>query len=293
MKQGMKALFIFMLIALISVISACGTAEESAPADEASNGGQASEQPEANTEGDAKEEPEKKVLKVATDAAYAPFEYLDKGKIVGVDIDWLAAIMEEAGYEYEVENTGWDPLFAAVQGENVDLAISAITINDDRKETYDFSVPYFESTNMILVPKDSNIKSAQDLKGKVVAVQNGTTGQEAVEKILGENHENIKKFENNTIAITELLNGGADAVVADNTVVQEFVKNNPDKNLKTVADPENFDSEFYGLMFPKGSELKPEFDAAIKAIIENGTYAKIYKKWLGEEPNTEALLKQQ
>lgn len=231
----------------------------------------------------------KEKLEIVTDAAYAPFESMDGDKIVGFDVDFLDAVMKEAGYEYELKNIGWDPLFAAIQGETADLAISAITINEDRKQTYDFSAPYFESRNMILVPEGSDIKSAEDLKGKVVAVQNGTTGQEAVESLLGDNDENIKKFENNVLAIMELLKGGADAVVADNSVVQTYVKNNPDKKLVAIPDEDSFDPEFYGLMFPKGSDLKADIDKAVKAVIEDGTYSEIYKKWFGEEPNLETL----
>ncbi|MGG3739101.1 basic amino acid ABC transporter substrate-binding protein [Aeribacillus pallidus] len=230
---------------------------------------------------------------VATDAAFAPFEYMEKGEIVGFDIDFLDAVMAEAGLEYDLKNIGWDPLFAAVQGKEVDMAISGITINDKRKQTYDFSVPYFQSTHMILVPEGSDIKNANDLIGKKVGVQNGTTGQAAVEKLLGEENENIKKFENNVVAIMELLNGGVDAVVTDNTVVNEYLKNNPDKNLVGIEDPTNFESEFYGLMFPKGSELKEKLDAGIKTVIENGTYAEIYKEWFGSEPNVDVLLEQQ
>ncbi|MBA2874404.1 basic amino acid ABC transporter substrate-binding protein [Thermaerobacillus caldiproteolyticus] len=239
--------------------------------------------------GDAK----KKVI-VGTDASFAPFEYMDKGKIVGFDVDLLDAVMKEAGLDYDLKNIGWDPLFAAVQqGKEVNLAISGITINDDRKQTYDFSVPYFESTHMILVKEDSPIKNALDLKGKVVGVQNGTTGQAAVEKLLGKENKNIKKFENTVVAIMDLLNGGVEAVVTDNAVANEYVKNNPDKKLKTIEDPTNFESEFYGLMFPKGSELKPKIDEAIKKVIDSGKYAEIYKKWFGHEPNVDNLTKQQ
>lgn len=271
MKKGFLAGLIMMLI--ISLFG-CGQGEE-----------------KASNENAAKEEKEKIV--VATEAAFAPFEYMDKGEVVGFDIDFLDAVMKEVGYEYDVKNIGWDPLFAAVQGKEVDMAVSAITINDKRKQTYDFSVPYFQSTHMILVPEGSDIQNANDLEGKVVGVQNGTTGQAAVEKIFGEENENIKKFENSVVAIMELLNGGVDAVVTDNTVVNEYLKNNPDKNLVGIEDPNNFESEFYGLMFPKGSELKEELDAAIKTVIENGTYTEIYKKWFGTEPNVDVLLEQQ
>ncbi|MCF6136824.1 basic amino acid ABC transporter substrate-binding protein [Pseudalkalibacillus berkeleyi] len=267
MKKSIKSLFALTMVGMLAILAACGGSDSGS--------------------GD-----KGKKLEVVTDAAYAPFEYMDKGEITGFDIDFLNAVMKEAGYESEFKNIGWDPLFAEIQGEKADLAISAITINEERKESFDFSTPYFESTNMILVPEDSDIKSAEDLKGKKVAVQNGTTGQAAVESILGKNHKNIKKFENNTLAIMELIQGGADAVVADNTVVIEYAKNNPDKKLKTIKDEKNFESEFYGLMFPKGSDLKADFDKAVKEVINNGTYSEIYKEWFGDEPDLEALKKQ-
>ena len=145
---------------------------------------------------------------------------------------------------------------------------------------------------MIMFGEGVDIKSAQDLKGLKIGVQNGTTGQAAAEKIVGQNSSDISKYENNVVAITALKQGQVDAVVTDNTVVNEYVKNNPDDNFNTVEDPENFESEFYGLMFPKDSELKSEFDKAVKEVIENGTYAEIYKEWFGTEPNTDALLEQ-
>jgi glutamine transport system substrate-binding protein len=269
MKNGsLKAGLIIMIMSMLVLVAACGQSE----------GG-------TQTSGDG----EKEKLKIVTDAAYAPFESLDKDEIVGFDVDFLEKVMEEAGYEYELVNVGWDPLFVEIQDELSDAAISAITINEERKETYDFSVSYFESTNMILVPEDSDIQSAEDLKGKVVAVQNGTTGQEAAEAILGENNKNIKKFENNNLAIMELTKNGADAVVADNTVVLEYVKNNPDQGFKTIKDEENFDKEYYGLMLPKGSELKADLDEAIKAVLENGQYSEVYQEWFGEEPNVDSL----
>lgn len=268
-----KGLVFAVILALFVALAGCG--------------GKSSEQPAGNGEG-------KKKVVVGTDASFAPFEYMDKGKIVGFDVDFLDAVMKEAGLEYELKNIGWDPLFAALQeGKEIDLAISGITINDKRKQTYDFSVPYFESTHMILVKEDSPIKNALDLKGKVVGVQNGTTGQEAVEKLFGAENKNIKKFENTVVAIMDLLNGGVDAVVTDNAVANEYVKNNPDKKLKAIEDPANFESEFYGLMFPKGSDLKPKVDEAIKKVIESGKYAEIYKKWFGNEPKVDNLLKQQ
>jgi glutamine transport system substrate-binding protein len=260
------------MAALMLVLSACGTSKVSNEEGENGKGGE-----------------EKKTLRVVTDAAYAPFEYQDKGKIVGFDVDFINEVAKEAGYKIDIVNVGWDPVFVEIEGKLADIGISSITINDDRKQTYDFSLPYFLSTNKILVPEDSAIQSAEDLKGKVVAVQKGTTGQEAVEAIMGANHKDIKKFDDNNLAIMELLSGGADAVVADNGVIESYAKNNPDQKLVVRGDSATFAAEYYGLMFPKGSELKEEFDAAIKTIIENGTYTKIYKEWFGQEPDLETI----
>ncbi len=232
-----------------------------------------------------------KKIMVATDASYAPMESMDKDKIVGFDIDFLAAVMKEAKLDYEVKNTGWDTMLESVkQGTEYQMGISSISITDERKGSYDFSIPYFESTNMILVKEGSPIKTALDLKDKKVAVQGATTADELMTKIMGNGNTNLKKFESNVLAFMELDKGGVDAAVADIAIVREYAKNNPKKKFVTIPDKTNFGAEFYGLAYPKGSDLKAKIDPAIKTVIENGTYAKMYKKWFGEEPNVSALL---
>ena len=271
-----KLVSTFLMVALLLVLSACGTSKST------------------STDTTAGGDDEKKTLRVVTDAAYAPFEYQDKGEVVGFDIDFINAVAKEAGYKVKVEHVGWDPIFVELDKKIADIGISAITINDERKQSYDFSVPYFLSTNKILVPKDSDIKSAADLKNnKTIAVQNATTGQEAVEGLLGKNSDKIKKFENNNLAILELKSGGADAVVADNTVIEEYAKNNPKDNFVVIEDSAAFAKEYYGLMFSKGSKIKADFDKAVKAVIDNGTYAEVYKKWFKVEPDTQILKDQQ
>lgn len=271
--KKIKLLVTFMVMAFMLILTACGTSETSG------NG---------SDSGDAK-----KTLRVVTDAAYAPFEYQDKGEVVGFDIDLINAVAKEAGYEIDIAHTGWDPLFVELEKKIADVGISAITINDDRKKTYDFSVPYFLSTNKIMVPEGSDIKTAEDLKDKTVAVQNATTGQEAVEGLLGKNSSQIKKFENNNLAILELKSGGADAVVADNTVIEQYAKNNPNDKFVIIEDKGAFAQEFYGLMFPKGSKLKAEFDKALNEVLDNGTYAKIYNEWFKVDPDVQILKDQQ
>lgn len=270
MKKTITFGFI-MILALTFILSACGT---------------------NNTNSDNGDVGKEK-LRVVTNAAYAPMEYLSKGEVVGFDADLIKAVAEEAGYEIELVHTGWDAMFVELEDELADLAVAAITINEKRRQSYDFSVPYYQSINKILVKEGSDVKNGEDLKNnKTVAVQNGTTGQATAESLLGEKSQDIKKFEDNNIAIQELLSGGADAVIADNTILEEYAKNNPDKGLTVITD-NSFDSEYYGFAFPKGSELKVEFDKALNSLFDNGKYAEIYKEWFGVEPDIEHLKKQQ
>jgi polar amino acid transport system substrate-binding protein len=236
----------------------------------------------------------KEKVTIGTDAAFPPFELLDGGKVVGFDVDLLGAVLEEAGYEWEFKNVGWDPLFPSVKNKEITMGASAITITEERKQTYNFSHPYFESTFMILVKEGSNIKSATDLKNVNIGVQTGTTGMIAVEKLVGKNASNIKKYENNAIATMALKNGEVEAVVTDIAVAAEYVKNNPNDKIVAIADTENFASEYYGFMFNKDdAKLLEDVNAAYNKLLDNGKYAEIYKKYFGMEPNVENLKKQQ
>ena len=268
MKKRLK-LVLFMILGLVLVLAGCGQGDSD---DSAGTG---------DADG-------KKKLKVVTNADFKPMEYREKGQVVGFDVDLIKAVAAEAGYDVEVKHTGWEAMFTELENGMADLAIAAITITDERKETYDFSVPYYEAVNKILVKEDSDVKSGEDLKGKIIAVQVETTGQYAAESILGENSPNIKKMEDINLAIQELLKNGADAVIADNAGVDAYIKNNPGKKLKVIPE-ESFESEYYGIAFPKGSALKAEFDEALNKIFDNGTYAKIYKEWFGQEPDIEHL----
>jgi glutamine transport system substrate-binding protein len=258
-----KGWLITLIAVVILVLSACGAKDK---------GGS------ANGTAPAESTPAAPVVyRFATDASYAPMESMDKDNIVGFDIDFLAAVMKEAGLEYEIKNIGWDNLLESVkQGNEFDGGISAITITDERKQSYDFTIPYFESTNMILVNEGSDIKNALDLKGKKVAVQGSTTADTLMTGIMGQGNTDLRRFESNALALLELASNGVDAVVADSAVVQEYVKNNPDKKFIGIFDRVNFASEYYGIAFPKGSELKAKLDPAVKKVLESDTYKEIY-----------------
>ncbi|MGB5945109.1 basic amino acid ABC transporter substrate-binding protein [Paenisporosarcina sp.] len=213
---------------------------------------------------------------VATDATYAPMEYMDdKGNIVGTDIDILNAIAEELDIELEFKNYGWEPLFTAVSSEEVDFAVSSITITDERKETYDFSDPYYVANQLILVPEDSSVTKFEDLKDKRVSVQINTTGHGVVKELLGNTSSKIVATESMPLAISEMLNGNADAAIGDNAVINEYKKNNPKVALKTVED-EAFEKEYYGIMVKKGNkEILDLLNEGIAKLKENGKLKEI------------------
>ncbi len=226
-----------------------------------------------------------KVYVVGTDAAYAPFESQnEKGEIVGFDIEVVQAIAAKAGFEVKFVNTPWEGIFNALGQGDRDMVVSAVTITDERKQTMDFSDPYFDAAQLIAVKEDSKVAKFADLKKMKVGVQTGTTGDEAVSKLLGKTSTNIKRFESTPLALKELEAGGVDAVVADNGVVVHYVANNPGGKFKTVADTE-FVPEQYGVAIKKGNaELLALLNKGLADIKADGTYAAIYSKYFGAPP---------
>jgi polar amino acid transport system substrate-binding protein len=226
-----------------------------------------------------------KVYVVGTDAAYAPFESQnEKGEIVGFDIEVVQAAAKKAGIEVKFVNTPWEGIFNALGQGDRDMVVSAVTITDERKQTMDFSEPYFDAQQLIAVKESSKVAKFADLKKLKVGVQTGTTGDEAVTKLLGKTSTNIKRFESTPLALKELESGGVDAVVADNGVIIHYVANNPGGKFKTVADKE-FVPEQYGVAFKKGNtELQGKINQGLAAIKADGSYDAIYTKYFGAPP---------
>lgn len=226
-----------------------------------------------------------KVYVVGTDAAYAPFESQnEKGEIVGFDIDVVKAVAAKAGIEVKFVNTPWEGIFNALGQGDRDLVVSAVTITEERKGTMDFSDPYFDAAQLIAVKETSKVARFADLKKLKVGVQTGTTGDEAVTKLLGKNSTNVKRFESTPLALKELEAGGVDAVVADNGVVIHYVANNPGGKFKTVSD-KDFVPEHYGIAVKKGNaELLGKLNEGLKGIRADGTYDRIFAQYFGAPP---------
>lgn len=257
------------------VVAACGKQAPAAPAASAPVAAPAVSAPA----------PAARMYVVGTDAAYAPFESQnEKGEIVGFDIEVVKAVAQKAGIEVKFLNTPWEGIFNSVAQGDRDLLVSAITITPERKQTLDFSIPYFDAQQLIAVKKDSKISRFTDLKKLKVGVQNGTTGDEIIAKLQGKDSANIKRFESTPLALKELEGGGVDAVVADNGVVVHYVNNNPDSKFKTVSDS-SFSSEQYGIAVKKGNtELLEKINRGVADIKADGTYTQIYTKYFGSAP---------
>ncbi|MGP4105906.1 basic amino acid ABC transporter substrate-binding protein [Virgibacillus sp. L01] len=255
MKAGLRLFsFVFLIVGLSFLLFGCGSESD------------------AEQDGDSG----KQKLVVGTDATYAPMEYMDSdGNIVGIDIDVVNAIAEAAGVEVEYKNIGWEPLFPAVENGEVDFAVSSITITEERKESFDFTDPYYFANQLILTKEDSDIKSYADLEGKEVSVQINTTGHVAIQELLGKTSSDIVATETMPLAINEMLNGNADAAVGDNSTVNEYIKNNPDTELTTIED-DSFEKEYYGLMVKKGNtEMLELLNEAIQKVKDSGKLEEI------------------
>jgi len=264
MKKLFRTGIVSMIMVGLLALTGCGAQQSAAPAGNAAAGG-----------GEAT----KKVLKVGADIAYAPFEFMDANqKPVGFDIDLMNEIGKDLGYTVQFETAAFDGLIASIGAGKFDVIASAMTITDERAKSVLFSDKYFESAQYIAVKKGSTIKSDADLKGKKVAVQQGTTGQDAVEGL----GIDPKKFETIGDAVNDMLNGGSDAVVADTATLFYYVTENPSVQLETISG--NFEKEYFGFAFKMDNkELAGKVNASLKKLIDNGKYNEIYKKWFSKD----------
>jgi polar amino acid transport system substrate-binding protein len=219
-----------------------------------------------------------KELVVGSSATYRPFAFENPNKeIVGYDVDMIKAIAQKAGLKIRIVNTPWTGIFAALNNGDVDLIISGVTINDKRKQSYDFSTPYFEARQLIAVPTTSTAKGLKDLAGKKIAVVTASTGDDTASREFGKTNPDIRRFENTPTVIAELANGGVDAAIGDNGVIAFRVQEH--KNLKTVDDP-SFPKEYFGIVVKQGNKaLLDRINAGLVAVKADGSYAQIHKKW--------------
>ncbi len=221
---------------------------------------------------------------VGTGATYRPFEYETPSKeLVGFDVDLMKAIAKAEGFEVKFINTPWEGIFATVDKGDRDIIMSGITITDKRKETVDFSKPYFLAHQLILTQKDQKIDKLADLTKGNVAVVNGSAGDVAASNAFGKGSTRIRRFDNTPLALEELNQGGVVAAIGDVGVLAFYVRNNPDKQFNMTRDP-SFVEQYFGIAVKKGNkELVDKINAGLDKVIASGEYNEIYKKWFGTE----------
>ena len=223
-------------------------------------------------------------ITVASDIAYPPFEFEKKGKPVGFDIDLMREIGKRAGFTPEFQNVTFDGIIPGLGNNLYDAGASAFTITEAREKKVDFSDPYFNADQSLMVQSGSPIKSVDDIGDGTVGVQLGTTGElKAKEfkqqgKITGE----VRTFDTITEAFSALENGQIDAVINDFPVSAYFAETSGGGSLEVVQTIPT--GEQYGIAFPQDSDLLEPTNKALEEIKKDGTYAEIYEKWLGEKP---------
>ncbi|RJX21025.1 MAG: basic amino acid ABC transporter substrate-binding protein [Desulforudis sp.] len=232
--------------------------------------------------------PEKaKKLIIGSDTAYAPFEWQDtaSGKYIGFDMDLMDALMAELGYDYEIRSMTFDGLIPALTAGTIDAVISAMTIKPSRAEMVNFTDPYYKSGLIIAVKADNDtINSFDDLAGKKLAVQIGTTGADKANEVrTADPGTSIVTFDRIPEAFLALKQGSADAVVNDAPVTLYAIEKDAKGDVKVVG--EMLSSEYYGIAIPKSKpDLYDEINGALKTLKDNGKFAEIYEEWFGVMP---------
>jgi arginine/lysine/histidine/glutamine transport system substrate-binding/permease protein len=219
-------------------------------------------------------------FRVATEATFPPFEFQQGGQLTGFDIDLMRAIGKEADLNIDFRNLPFDGIIPALQARTVEAAISGMTITSERAQAISFSRPYFRAGLAIAVREDNRtIKNFEDLKGKRIAVQIGTTGALEATKIPG---ATVSQFDSAALALQELINGRVEAVVNDKPVTLYAIKQAGLRGVKVVG--ELLTEEFYGIALPKNSPYLQLINDALGRVIESGQYDAIFRQWFGEKP---------
>ena len=223
---------------------------------------------------------EKKTFIMGIDPEYPPFSYLgDDGNYGGFDVEVCQAVCDYLGWELKIFGVNWDEKLIQLDAKECDCVWSGMTILDTMKENgYVISAPYYDNTQVLVVKADAGFASSADLAGKIVAVQLGTSGETLLQGDLADlaaTFSNVVTCNSFLTCFTELEGGAVDAVFVDMPVAASYVAKNPGL---TIID-ENLGAEQYGIAFRSGdAELCAQVDAAVQALVANGTYAKIAEK---------------
>ena len=284
MKKKMIALTMAALMA--ASLTACGggakettaatTAADTTAADTADT--TAAENAETSAEA-AETEAAGGVLVMATNAEFPPYEYHDGGDIVGIDAEIAKAIAGELGMELEIEDIAFDSIIPEITSGKADMGLAGMTVTEDRKQSVDFSDTYAKASQKVIVKEDSEIASPDDLAGKIVGVQLGTTGDIYVSDLEADG-TTVERYNKGFEAVQALSQGKIDAVVIDGEPAKTFVAQT--EGLKILE--ESFTDEEYAIAVKKGNtELLDKINGALKTLKENGTLDEIVAKYIKAE----------
>ena len=256
MKNFKKLIAVLLVALLVAALAACGGKTDS-PTD-----------------------PSAKKYVIASDNAFAPFEYLDTdtNAYVGIDMDILAAVAEDQKFEYEVQNVGFDAALNQVQSGQADAVIAGMTITDERRLTFDFSDGYFDAGQILVVPADSDIQSIEDLRGTNVAVKISTQGADYAQSVAEEYGFTVTTYEDSPTMYQAVVQGTNSACFEDDPVAR-FSIQSQSLALKVVGDVIN--AKPYGFAAKKGenADLITIFNTGLANIKANGVYDEILAKY--------------
>lgn len=231
------------------------------------------------------------VLVIGMDATYPPFEFMDeKGQVTGVSVEIGREIAKTTGKEVEFRNINFDGLITALRTGSIDLVISSMTANDERRKSIAFSEPYVRTVLSILAAKDAPVQGAEDLKapGRRVVVRLGTTGEAWARKHLPQ--ARIKALDLDASCVMEVVNGNVDAWVYDQISIINYHKQHPDKTRALLA-PVHADEEFWAVgLRQQDAELKARVDETLARMRKDGSFSRIAARYMAKE---QEMLKQQ
>ena len=222
-------------------------------------------------------------LKMATNAAFPPYEFYDDetGEIVGIDAEVAAAICEKLGYELEIVDMDFDAIIPAVTTGKIDFGMAGMTVTEERMQSVDFTTSYATGIQVVIVKEDSEITSVDDLFAEganhKIGVQQGTTGDLYCSwDIEDEGLGSVERYKNGTDAVLALTSGKVDCVVIDNEPAKNYIAAN--EGLK-ILDTE-YAVEDYAIALAKDSELTEKINAALEELIADGTVQAIIDKYI-------------
>lgn len=218
-------------------------------------------------------------LRIGTEGAYPPFNLIDaSGKVVGFDVDIANALCAKMKVECEVVTSDWDGIIPALNASKFDFIVASMSITEERKQAVDFTDAYYTNKLQFIAPKGSDFKTDKaSLKGKVIGAQRATIAGTWLEDNLADTVE-IKLYDTQENAYLDLSSGRLDGVLADKFVNWEWLKSDAGKEFEFKGDPV-FDNDKIAIAVRKGDPLREKLNAALKAIVEDGTYKQINDKY--------------